>query len=362
MEKFNLIRGCPVNVNLIRTVAIIGVILLHAAGRYTITSQELSTLNPLQATSWSFVTFYQSIAVTTGVPLFLMMTGALLLEPYKTENLTLFFRKRWVRIGLPIIFWGVIYFAWDFLVQGLPFSGLAILQGILNGPYTQFWYIYVLIGLYFLTPILRVFIAHADQTLVKYFLAVWVIGVSILPIASLFTTFALNENVFVLTGYVGYFVLGTYLFTLKNSRRTLAFFTALGLALTSVGTYVLAAAGMTLDMYFFQLYFSPTVLFGSVMLFMLLLTAKPPQTKPQTTVSTIKNKLIKLLGENTLAIFFVHVIVLETIQNGYLGFTLNRLILDPIIEVPLITVIVLFLSLGIILALKKVPYLKKLVG
>jgi surface polysaccharide O-acyltransferase-like enzyme len=223
---------------------------------------------------------------------------------------------------------------------------------------------YVLVGLYLLTPILRVFIANAGQTLVKYFLAVWVIGVSVLPFTGLFTTFALNDNVFVLTGYVGYFVLGTYLLTVKISRRSLAAFTLLGLALTALGTYVLAATGATLDMYFFQLYFSPTVLFGSVMLFMLLLTFKPPQMQPQSSTQTgsIKNRLIKLLGENTLAIFFVHVIVLETIQNGYLGFTLNRFVLDPIFEVPLITVITLFLSLGIVLLLKKVPYLKKLVG
>src|SRR5680860_1375453 len=119
MEKFNLLRGCPVDVNLIRTVAIIGVVLLHAAGRYTITSPQLANLTSTQLTSWSFVTFYQSIAVTTGVPLFLMLTGALLLEPTKTESLTVFFRKRWVRIGLPLMFWGTIYLVWDFLVVGL---------------------------------------------------------------------------------------------------------------------------------------------------------------------------------------------------------------------------------------------------
>jgi surface polysaccharide O-acyltransferase-like enzyme len=361
MEKFNLLRGCQVDVNLIRTVAIIGVVILHAAGRYTITPHAIANFTPMQLTSWGFVAFYQSIAVTTGVPLFLMMTGALLLEPTKTESLKVFFKKRWVRIGLPLLFWGAIYLVWDFLVMKLPFSASAILQSILVGPYTQFWYMYVLIGLYLLTPIIRVFIAHADQTLVKYFLVIWLVGASVLPFIGLFTTFALSINVFVLTGYVGYFVLGTYLLTVKIRRRILAAFTLLGLALTAVGTYALAATGIGLDMYFFQQYFSPTVLLGSVMLFMLLLTFKPstPQAK---TGPYIKDRLIKILGENTLAIFFVHVIVLETIQNGYLGFAINRANLDPVFEVPLISMIVLFVSLGIVLLLKQVPYLKKLIG
>ena len=261
MEKFNLIRGCPVDVNLIRTVAIVGVVLLHASGQYILTSAQLASLDRSQLVSWGFVSVYQSIAVTTGVPLFLMMTGALLLEPTKKESLTVFFRKRWVRIGLPLIFWGAIYFVWDFTVRNLPFSGLTILQGILNGPYSQFWYMYVLIGLYLLTPVLRVFIANAEHVLVKYFIFIWIIGVAVLPSFLLITPFALNSNVFVLTGYVGYFVLGTYLFTVKMDRKKLVAFTALGLALTSLFTYILAAADYAygeapklVSMYFFQEY------------------------------------------------------------------------------------------------------------
>jgi hypothetical protein len=40
---------------------------------------------------------------------------------------------------------------------------------------------------------------------------------------------------------------------------------------------------------------------------------------------------------------------------------MNRTTLNPVIEVPLLTVIVLFASLGIILLLKKIPYLKRLI-
>ena len=360
MEKHNLLRGRSVDVNFIRTVAIIGVVLLHASGRYTITSQELSQMNPLQFAGWGMVDFYQSIAVTVGVPLFLMTTGALLLEPGKNESLKTFFRKRWVRIGLPLIFWGIVYFVWDFLVIKIPFTAESIIQGILNGPYTQFWYMYVLIGLYLLTPILRIFISHADEALVKYFLLIWIIGVSILPFIGLFTTFTLSNNVFTLTGYVGYFVFGTYLLTVKAKRSMMTAFIVGGLALTAIGTYVLAATS-AVDMYFFQEYFSPTILVASTMLFMLFLTF-PPLERHGANEQPLRNKLIKIIGENTLAIFFIHVIILESIQNGYFGLALNRDTLNPVLEVPFITVIVLFASLGIVLLLKQVPHLKKIIG
>jgi surface polysaccharide O-acyltransferase-like enzyme len=290
-----------------------------------------------------------------------MLTGALLLQPSKNESLSVFFKKRWARIGLPWIFWGGAYFAWDFLVEHQAFTSSAIIQGLLNGPYYQFWYLYMLVGLYLLTPILRIFIAHADQTIIKYFVILWFLGVAIIPVFGLLTTYTLNSNVFIITGYVGYFVLGTYLLTVQMRRSTLSIFMILGIALTAFFTYVLAATVGGTEMYFFQQYFSPTVILASVMVFLLLLTIQPPSVQKEISPSKV-NKLIKVISQNTLPIFLFHVMVLESIQNGYFGFAINRNTLNPIIEVPLMTVIVLFVSLSIILLLKKVPYLTKLIG
>jgi surface polysaccharide O-acyltransferase-like enzyme len=321
-------------------------------------------MNPLEITQWGIVNIYQSLAVPLGVPLFLMLSGALLLQPEKNEPLRTFWKKRWARIGPPSLFWGAAYFAWDFLVQNIPFTSNVIIQGILNGPYTQLWYLYVLVGLYLITPILRIFIAHADVSLIKYFVTIWVVGVAVLPFFGLFTTYQLNANVFTITGYVGFFVLGTYLSTVQIRSRTLSILIILGMALTAIGTYALAATVGGPEMYFFQQYFSPTVILTSMMVFLLLLRIKPPQILKETDLSNPPkvNKLVKLISQNTLGIFFIHVMIIESIQKGYLGFTINQDTLNPIIEAPLLTAIVLFASLAIILILKRVPYLKRLIG
>ena len=355
MEKLNQLRGRAVPVDLIRTIAIVGVILLHASNDLTI-----QQMNQFEIIRWTTVDIYQSIG-RIGVPLFVMLTGALLLQPSKNESLSVFFKKRWARIGLPWIFWGGAYFAWDFLVEHQAFTSNAIIQGLLNGPYYQFWYLYMLVGLYLLTPILRIFIAHADQTIITYFVVLWFLGVAILPVFGLFTTYQLSSDVFILTGYVGYFVLGTYLLMVQIRRSTLSIFMILGLALTVIGTYVLAATVGGVEMYFFQQYFSPTLILASVMVFLLLLTVKPLSVQKVTSIST-GNRLIKAISENSLALFLFHVMILESLQNGYFGFAINGNTINSIIGVPLMTVIVLFVSLAIILLLKKVPYLKKLIG
>ncbi|HSV49896.1 MAG TPA: acyltransferase family protein, partial [Candidatus Acidoferrales bacterium] len=317
----NQLRGRPVNVDLIRAIAMVGVLLLHAAGRFPITPQEINQLSTLDFLRWSVVDVYQSVAVPLGVPLFLMLTGALLLQPQKKDTLTVFFKKRWTRIGWPSVFWTSAYFAWDFLVQSIPFTAGAIAQGILNGAYTQMWYLYLLVGLYLLTPIMRIFISHADEGMIKYFILIWILGVAILPFLELFSVYRLNSNVFALTGYVGFFVLGSFLSTVHARRRTLAFFLVLGIALTAVGTYSMAAMGIGNSMYFFQQYFSPTVILAAVAAFLLLMTIQPATPKADGRSSKIQ-KLIKCISVNTLGIFFIHVMIIESIQLGYLGFAL----------------------------------------
>jgi surface polysaccharide O-acyltransferase-like enzyme len=363
VEQQDLPRRLAVPVDLIRTIAIIGVILLHVSGRWIITPQEINQLTPLEFSTWAAVDIYQSLAAL-GVPLFIMLTGALLLQPGKNESLSVFFKKRWIRIGLPFLFWCVVYFAWDFLVMKIPFTAEVIILGILNGPYTQFWYLYVLAGLYLLTPILRIFITHADKKIIKYFVILWVIGVSLLPFFGLFTIYTLSSNVFTITGYVGFFVLGTYLTSIHIPRRsTLWTLMVSGIALTAIGTYALAATVGGTEMYFFQQYFSLTIILTSVSLFLLLLTIKPKPNAIQKEPRPSKvNILIKAISQNTLAIFFIHVMIIEAIQLGFFGFTINRDTLNPVIEAPLLTLIVLFVSLAIILILKRIPYLNKLIG
>jgi surface polysaccharide O-acyltransferase-like enzyme len=338
----------------------IGVIMLHSSGRWLITSQEINQMNHPEIVRWLAVDVYQSVAVL-AVPLFLMLTGALLLQPEKNETLSVFFKKRWNRIGLPFLFWTTAYFVWVFVVEKIPFTSDVILQGILNGPYTHLWYMYVLVGLYLLTPIVRIFIANADPNVIKYFIMLWFLGVATIPFFNLLTIYQLHNDVFTLTGYIGYFVLGTYLPTVKMRRSTLSILMILGIASTAIGTYVLAAIGAGTDMYFFQEYRSPTVILASIMLFMLLFTFKPPPAQKEDNHSKL-NKLVKVISHNTLPIYLFHVMIIESFQKGYFGFTINQSTLNPIIEIPLLTTIVLFVSLGIILLLKKIPYTKKIIG
>ena len=268
-------RSLSIPIDLIRTIAIIGVILLHATNDLTI-----QHLNQLEIIRWCTVDVYQSFG-RMGAPLFVLVTGALLLQPSKDESISVFFKKRWARIGLPFIFWGAAYFLWDFFVLQHAITWDAIIQGILKGPYYQFWYLYMLVGLYLLTPILRIVIAHAERKILRYFVVIWFLGASIAPFVALVTSYSLDGNVLTLTGWVGYFVLGTYLLGVRMRRSTLWALLIVSLALTAIGTYWLAATIGGGTMFFFQEYFSPTMIIASVTFFLLLNTIQSPTSQKE---------------------------------------------------------------------------------
>jgi len=347
-------KTSKVPVDLIRTVAILGVLLLHSANDLTI-----QVLNDLEIWRWCIVDVYQSVG-RMGVPLFVMLTGALLLAPSKkSEDLGFFFKKRLSRIGLPFIFWGIAYFIWNIYVENQP---VTIVESILTGPYFQFWYLYMLVGLYILTPFLRLLVAQMTPKLFKYFFILWFIGVSIVPLISLVTPYKLDVNVFMIPGWIGYYVLGAYLVNVKIRRLHLALLTTLGIALTAIGTYFMAMTVGGGQTYYFQEYLSPTMILASIPFFIILSNSKRSSESYEPSKHKWTQKLLRLISENTLPIYLFHMMVIYLLQNGYLGITLNGNTVNSIVGVPLMTIFTLLICLAVIVPLKKVPFLKRLIG
>ncbi len=354
-------EGITLPVDLIRTIAIILVILLHASIE---PNPNLGLMSPAGIQLWWTSNIYDSIS-RIAVPLFIMLTGFLLLQPTKKdEPLRVFFKKRWNRIGIPVLFWGAIFFVWDFLVRGQPATLLFVFQGILSGPYVHFWYVYVLIGLYMITPLLRVIVAHADWNTIKYFLIIWFVGTGILPLLTLYAGISpeavwFKQNVFLLIGLLGYFVIGAYIAKLTLRRSILTLMLVLSSFSTIIGTYfIIATLGEQYSQFLLDAS-SFTVIIAAVSFFLIL--ASIPAQKIETRFPK-GNRILQLISENTLPIYLFHIIVLETLQKGYLGLKISVTNINPIIEIPLITVVTLLICLAIIVPLKKIPYVKKIIG
>ncbi len=344
-------------VDLIRTVAIILVVVLHAA------NEALQT-NPIGSEYWWTGAIYKTLSLSC-VPLFVMLSGALLLQPAKlNEPIRVFLRKRLSRIGLAFVFWSAIYTAWGFFIYQFPLTaanvGESILKAIFTGAYYQFWFIYLIVGLYLITPILRVLIAYASDRIIRYLVLLWFVGVAILPVIELATAQILDVTVFIFIGWIGYYILGTYLQKTRIRRNVLLGLMTVSFVWTLGGiwlmNYPFAAAGQN---YFFFDYLTANVIIGAVAVFLLLSKASPdwPSIKP-----TPLKRLVQAISQNTLPIFLFHVIILECLERGFFGFALTSTTLNPIVEIPLIAAATFFITLGLVLLMRRIPILNKLIG
>lgn len=129
-----------------------------------------------------------------GVPIFLMISGTLLLN--RDIDLKIFFKKRFTRVFYPLVFFIILL---D-LVQGR-FKFLS-----------AYWYCWMILGVYLAVPIINKFIQHAEDSEIKYYVIIFLISSFIFQVAFMFNIrFALDINFFITP--VSYLVLGYYLST-----------------------------------------------------------------------------------------------------------------------------------------------------
>ncbi len=343
-------------IDLIRTVAIILVIMVHAA----IEPHPIVTvMDQAEVFRWFTVNTYDAFA-DPSVPLFVMLSGALLLQPSKVEPIRVFLKKRAMRLGLPFIFWGAAYFLWRFFVNHEALTIDSIIQGILTGPYYHFWFLYMLTGLYLVTPVLRVVTANADRRILRYFLTVVFFGTGVVPLLVLASGFIIETKLFAITGWIGYFVLGYYLLTTRIRSRFLYALYIFGFVGTVVGTYAVTAfEGGHTGLFFLDYLSSGTVIIASAALFLILLKVSPSSLAMRFPRGS---RFLHFVGCSTLAVYLFHVMVLESLQKGYFGFQISVNTMNPILEIPLITTATFFICIGLVFILKRIPVVKRLVG
>lgn len=126
------------------------------------------------------------------VPLFVMMTGVLLL-PVTGTGLSAFYRKRIGRLVKPLVFWSLAlplaFWAYFSTVGGSTANPSIVAAdfntgGLINKLYTwifnfnfdttPLWYLYMLAGLYLVMPIMSAWLERAEKKDVGLVLKIWV--------------------------------------------------------------------------------------------------------------------------------------------------------------------------------------------
>lgn len=304
---------------------------------------------------WTAANFYESLA-RSSVPLFVMISGALLLSSKQEINYSHFLRKRVSKILIPLVAWSFIYYCYKVFVGNwiAEFSIAEFFRLFLtNGISVHFWFMYMILGLYFTTPIIKVFIQHARRKDVEYFLLLWLYASVIVKFMKFHYNLSFNIELFHVTNYIGYFVLGFYLATypLKVWWTRIGYaFALLGISLTFFLTYYFTLAHQGDPQLFWYEYHSPNVLLASVGLF---LVFKHLFSKRQI------GRFLGTVNSLSFGIYLLHILVMYMLTDTSVMRSIDSQ--HPLIAIPSEVFVVILLSGAISFVISKLPGVNKLI-
>lgn len=146
----------------LRIIAILGVIFMHTGGHCQ--GENIRSLN------WQVCNIFNT-GTRWAVPTFVMISGSLFLK--KDINLKRIYSKNILRLVIAFVFWSTIY---TLVFSTFKYYNLFSIQGIFNTitgmfkGYYHMWFIFMIIGLYMVTPILKVCIDNISEKLLKYWM------------------------------------------------------------------------------------------------------------------------------------------------------------------------------------------------
>ncbi|NHC60172.1 acyltransferase [Paenalcaligenes suwonensis] len=280
-----------------RWMAALAVVLLHSA------AVPLTSTAAYGTQDWYWANLYDA-ATRWCVPIFVMVSGVLLLDPAKHEGFASFYKKRGRRILPAIGFWSVFYLfwgAWMYHQQGVPMDAQAWLRKATSGePYYHLWYLYMLVGLYLFAPYLRLLYQHCSARQSRYVVLFMLV---LAMLQSLYREVQGNSYGFFLLWflpYISYFLAGRMMFEGRIRIPYPGWVLSLSIAATVVGTTLLSSH-QHFSTYFYDT-FSITVPLMSLAVFQLILQSPTLPTLP-------------MLAPFTFGIYLVHPIFLDLAQQ-----------------------------------------------
>lgn len=350
-RKENYMREKPLEwANYIRAVATIMVVVLHVCAPTLEGNKNLS--NGI----WHWANGIESVT-RVSVPLFLLLTGALLID--KKESITSIFKHRLTKIVFPFLFWSVFYNTYYSInsdaiksFEDIWVQRKLIFNGLFTGSTYHFWYIYLIIGIYLFLPILRTWLQNASKNQIKYFILIWTYTLFLkYPVIN--SNFP-NLDLTLFTGYIGYLVTGYYLvkYPISYSKYTrlicIGLF-SIGYLITSLGTFYASVNQGTFNNIFYD-YLAPNVVLMTVSCFVFFQT-----------FSFVKNRLNPVfdqIAKYSFGIYLIHVFFIYVLDDAQFQLFETSTIVDLFLKF-IITFSISFICIKFI---DKLPFKKYLIG
>jgi surface polysaccharide O-acyltransferase-like enzyme len=323
----------------LRVLATLAVITLHAA------SGGMLSFKTISVSSFWICNFFNTFGMF-AVPCFVMLSGYLLLGRYD-GNLQDFLQRRLTRVWIPFTVWVAIYLAYSYLVEHTHYSWQSIIQYYLAGNAKLFghlWFVYMIVGLYLLTPFLSKWLKQSTQAELYLLLLLCFLSASIFPLFSKFSHYKIAFDLQNFGGCLGYYVAG-YALGNANTEKYKTWYPLLFVLLlgfTSYGNYKQVSITQHFSGDFLN-YLSPNIILYSISL---LLTFKHFAN------IEIQPKLMNLLDIQSYGMYLAHLLILRYLSRKH---HINWSFHHPLLGILLHAGLTIIISFCLIFLLRKLP-------
>ncbi len=351
--------------DLIRALAICGVLLIHLT--YPIYARP----DFLGGGTWWLAQIINAV-FRISIPLFIMLSGYLLL--HKNETIEKTVQRTVLRLVVPLLGWTIIYAIWDVIWFNHPIESTALVKGLLSGGANHLYFLGILINLYLLLPVLRLFWQHSNP-LLKQYLLVLSLGFGWIYTALGYFVFeqeALMPTIFTIgLPYLGYFLIGGYMRSIQPSVKQLKlsasvwFFATVATAVLGFYALTLFASGTLLfagTVPYFDNYLSFNVGVAAISAFIVLISAKNQEkTLTKQNQYGLLHKGIPVLASVSFGLYIMHPLLMNVLdyyfsfQVDFMNYSLLSYLLFRSLLVFVSTIVVSFVC-------TRLPIISKLLG
>jgi surface polysaccharide O-acyltransferase-like enzyme len=346
-------RGRLLYIDVLRSSAIILVVVSH------VFAPVVWNMNDYPPYVWWVFNVLDS-AIRLCVPVFFMISGALLLGSSRDESFFRSVTRRYVKVVPSFFTWFMIYRLLHSVIDGQDLRPGAWLLNFLRGDNSDhLYFMYMILLLYLTVPFLRRLFGSATRGETGILVILWF---GYLTIQFLFPDVYGNSGPSsTLIGYGGYFVLGCYLARDRDLTKRVwppALLALATVAFNAVATYWFTIrAGGALDEKFYWGQAPLVALYAGCFFLAVknlnwdgVLAGNPWLRGP-----------ILFLSLESYNLYLVHVLFVLLFSNGCLGFVLSQDTCgNALIGVPLTFVAVIAASLGFVWLLRRTPLVSRI--
>lgn len=302
--------------------------------------------------------FFLSNLVQTGVPLFLAISGAMLLG--KEESILQTY-KRMPRILFDLCFFSIIYICLETRAYGQPIVPSEILIRIISRSYHHIWYLYAYIAFIITLPFLRPMVKGLNKQTANYLLFISFLVTGIIPVLGMFgiqicdwlnpTWITVNIFIYPVEGYI----IDKLIDISEVGRKDTIKLTAL--------TFICFAIDLLCAGSFFRnnpqtLNESFLITFNTVKVAFFFILIK--RTCYHHVISSKIHSLISEIGKCTFGIYLIHIFVLDRKPTKYFWYAIENSSWGHHIGVYISCIGTFLIAFVIIYICRKIPFIKKM--